>query len=704
MKFKLLWLFAVLSGVLTVLSSAPYDQWYLAYIAFVPLFISARRYSPITQGFAYALCCSVIAVNWWHSTIIFSGLFFIFIVAVLCAAFFLWGYLVAAFRTPATHPLVALLLPGVIWIGIEGILSSEWFGIPCNIGISQYGQPILIQSASLFGIYATSYLIVITNMVLTMLIESIWNGNIRQFKQWGTITTGMVLIAGNVLYGAHRLSIAASLDSPVRVAIIQPVISSDLYRNGWRSQDNRVFIKSTLKQLTERALETQPNILVWPEGGNGYFNMRIASLRDELYHTAIRHNTDLLISSNDLDEQGRIFNSLFSISKQGRLLGRYDKVNLIPGAEDSYTAGTGFHTIETSLGPIGPVICYESNFPSPLRKVARKGAQLLFVTTSDAPFKKTSLTINHTRTAVFRAIENNRWVIHASNTGPSVIVSPLGNVTAETGFYERGFINGGVGYISVMSVFTTFGYLVPMMFSGIMILLLTIRLYENVIGYRIRRSKAIPWRDRPALSQREVEELIKYGLDKVLFKYLPLAVFYGMFLGLIIAASIVVTYKIAQPHAVVRTALKEFLEPLDSFVVDKLTQKFLQAKNNTCGPAVMAYIFSFFGEEVLEDELVRQLPMTDQGTSMLGLKNLAIKYDFAASGVKESYTALMAEPLPVIAYINDSHYVVVINISSDYINLFDPALGHIRLRRAEFEQAWNGYLLLVRMKPIKPSL
>ena len=700
----MLWISAVFSGVLTVLSSAPYDQWYLAYIAFVPLFISTKRCSPAYQGLAFAFCCSVIAVNWWHSTIIFSSLFFIFIVLVLCLAFFLWGYLVATFRTPTTHPLVTVFLPGIIWIGIEGILSSEWFGIPCNIGISQYSQPLLIQSAALFGIYATSYLIVTANMVVTVVIEAVWIGNIHQFRQWGAITAGTALIAGNTVYGMQRLTIAEMLDSPVHIAIIQPVISSDLYRNGWRSQDNRIFIRNTLKQLTQRALATRPDILVWPEGGNGYFNMRIAGLRDELYQTAIRHNTDLLISSNDLDENGRIYNSLFSISKQGRLLGRYDKVNLIPGAEDTYTAGEEFHTIDTSLGPIGPVICYESNFPSPLRKMARKGAKLLFVSTSDAPFKKTSLTINHTRTAVFRAIENNRWVIHASNTGPSVIVSPIGHVTAETGFYERGFINGSIGYISEMSFFTTVGYLVPMLFSGIMLLLLAMRIYARVKFYRAHRNNAIPRGKRSALSQSKVEALVKYWFARITLKFLPPAVLYGLFLALIISISIVVTYRIAQPHAPIQTAIMEFLEPLDSFVIDKLTTKFLQAQKNTCGPAVMAYVFSYFGEEVHEAELVRQLPMTERGTSMLNLKNLANKYGFTASGVKESYTALMLEPLPVIAYINDNHYVVVNKITPDHIYLFDPAIGHIRLHRTDFEQAWNGYLLLVRMKPIRESL
>ena len=75
------WLPSLLSGVLIVLSSAPYDIWYLAYVAYVPLFLAYRNETPVRQGLAYALCCSLVASNWWHSTIIYSALFFILIVS-----------------------------------------------------------------------------------------------------------------------------------------------------------------------------------------------------------------------------------------------------------------------------------------------------------------------------------------------------------------------------------------------------------------------------------------------------------------------------------------------------------------------------------------------------------------------------------------------------------------------------------------------
>ena len=64
----------------------------------------------------------------------------------------------------------------------------------------------------------------------------------------------------------------------------------------------------------------------------------------------------------------------------------------------------------------------------------------------------------------------------------------------------------------------------------------------------------------------------------------------------------------------------------------------------------------------------------------------------------------MQEPLPVIAYINDSHYVVVNKVTSSNIYLFDPLLGHVLVSRKVFEKGWNGYILLVNMKKIKLTI
>ena len=98
------------------------------------------------------------------------------------------------------------------------------------------------------------------------------------------------------------------------------------------------------------------------------------------------------------------------------------------------------------------------------------------------------------------------------------------------------------------------------------------------------------------------------------------------------------------------------------------------------------------------------MKVTEKGSTMLELKNTVIKNGFQAKGVRENYAALMKESLPVIAYINDSHYVVVNKITASTVFLFDPLLGHVQVSRKMFERVWKGYILLVNMKQINKSI
>jgi len=84
------------------------------------------------------------------------------------------------------------------------------------------------------------------------------------------------------------------------------------------------------------------------------------------------------------------------------------------------------------FGPLGVAIGYESNFPSIARKLVQQDAEMLFVSTSDVAFRQTALPLSHMYLSVFRAVENPRWVVHASNGGPSVVVSPYGVIEART--------------------------------------------------------------------------------------------------------------------------------------------------------------------------------------------------------------------------------------------------------------------------------
>lgn len=676
------------------LSSAPFDQWYLAYIAYVPLFIITKNLHAQKQGLAFALTSTVIVANWWHSTIIVTFIFFILILFILGFSFYLWAVLSAQFRTKTSNPFYSIFMPAVIWVGLERILSSEWIGIPCNIGITQTSQPLLIQSASLFGIYTTSFLIVLTNTTLATIIPHLIRKKALSKQQNFTVGLAFLFMLMNIGYGYHALSQQKEVKSLISIAMIQPIISSKLYNDSLINPESRKSIGNILTKLTEKALKEKPDILVWPEGGNGYLNMRNKKLRNRIYKYAEQNKTNLFISSYDIDENGNKYNTLFSISNRGELLGRYDKVLLIPGVEDSYTAGKEFHTISSSYGKVGPSICYESNFPSPLRKLSAQGAELLITSTSDAYFKRTSLTINHTRTAIFRAIENNRWVVHTSNTGPSVIVSPHGIINTSTEFYERGFKIGTVSYIKEKSFFTNYGYLVPIIFALIVLFMISIAGYNSFTQRNLIKKKILH---------------NKIYIFNLTIRSIPFSLIYFLIISLLIYNSIVKVYGMTPVKNIINKdiiafyAIKEFFESSDTSILKNSELEFLQASNPSYGAAALSYIFSYFGHEIHESNLIAQMSVSTKGPSMSKIKETILNNGLQVNILKKSYNDLINEQFPIIAYINNLHYVIINKASSNKIYIFDPLLGHIEVSRQTFQKKWDGNLLLIRTKEIKKS-
>jgi apolipoprotein N-acyltransferase len=92
------------------------------------------------------------------------------------------------------------------------------------------------------------------------------------------------------------------------------------------------------------------------------------------------------------------------------------------------TAGRG----ERPLRGIATPICFEATFPEGARDLVGHGGRLIVTVTNDAWFGLSAQRDAHFAFAVFRAIENRRWMIQSANGGISGAVSPVGKVTAMT--------------------------------------------------------------------------------------------------------------------------------------------------------------------------------------------------------------------------------------------------------------------------------
>jgi predicted amidohydrolase len=136
-------------------------------------------------------------------------------------------------------------------------------------------------------------------------------------------------------------------------------------------------------------------------------------------------------------DAGRIYNTLHLVDAGGRIAGTYRKVHLFSVTDEHryFTPGDRCVVCDTTLGPVGLMICYDLRFPELCRALVLKGAKIVVM-----PAQWPDVRIDRWDIlAQARAIENQIYVIGANRcgmenqtvfSGHSIIVDPAGTVLA----------------------------------------------------------------------------------------------------------------------------------------------------------------------------------------------------------------------------------------------------------------------------------
>ena len=175
------------------------------------------------------------------------------------------------------------------------------------------------------------------------------------------------------------------------------------------------------------------------------------ALIDKIRITAIEMHTPILIGSM-ANEGEHYFNSAFLIGSNGQLMGRYDKIHLVPFGEylplrpilgwinkfvalDDFTSGREYKIF--SIGPLhknfGVLICFEDTLDYLRRNFTNAGADFMVNMTNDAWFRDTKAPFLHLQAAVFGSVENHRSLARAANTGVSALIDPWGRIKVVAG-------------------------------------------------------------------------------------------------------------------------------------------------------------------------------------------------------------------------------------------------------------------------------
>ena len=235
----------------------------------------------------------------------------------------------------------------------------------------------------------------------------------------------------------------------VRVAAIQMTSTPD--RSANLHQARRLFLE---------ALSHQPYLVSFPESfsflsGRGKELLNGAeTLQDVTVETLQEwcaeygvwiHAGGIFLKSK---KRNKITNTSLLISPQGEIVSKYHKIHLFNAAlsgdkaayKESKTvkAGRKIVTAKLPFGVVGFSVCYDLRFPELFRKLADKGAHIIFI-----PAAFTALTgkAHWDVLTRARAIENQVFVIAAAQTGSPYpgrityghtrIIDPWGRVIAE---------------------------------------------------------------------------------------------------------------------------------------------------------------------------------------------------------------------------------------------------------------------------------
>ncbi len=487
---------ALLSGILSAVALptviGPYrlpDLGFLAWVGLVPLYLYLKK------GNAKAFRAGFLFSAAYHGL----SLYWIFIAMHRYGEIPVWGSLLGTL-------LVVLFLSLLVGAGIALAQALSRRGVPLaiafplasvfqsfvvnffpfggfpwtNIAYTQRSFLLLLQILDLTGIYGITFLILLANSFVAEVI--LWMRKKRRapvsLAGWFLILCVSVLFYGKVRLEEVRKNFQQR--EKLRIALIQGNVPQD---EKWIEEKVNEIIARHLV-LSRRAQKA--DLLIWPEAAYP------AVIPPQLTRVDFFKSLSLPLLMGVVTYEGRIpaewpplpddhefvlHNSAILVQPGGEIVDRYDKTHLVPMGEyvpmgrflffltqivpsiSSFTPGKEPRLMKLPVqdNQFGVTICYEDLFPEISRKLTKQGADFLVNLTNDAWYEKSSAVFQHFDFSRYRAIENRRAMVRATNTGETGFFSPTGEVIASAPVFEEAVLTSEIPLGGVESFYTRFG-------------------------------------------------------------------------------------------------------------------------------------------------------------------------------------------------------------------------------------------------------
>jgi len=492
-------LLSLLSGILLIFSFPNFDLEFLAWFALVPLFYSIDGkglYHSFKLGF-FTGFVSFLGILYWiivavhtygNVSFILSGLILLLLVTYLSLFTGAFTFLTRLIQTRSG--IQTILFTPILWVALEYLRSFLLTGFPwAYLGHTQYLNLPFIQMADITGVYGLSFVILSVNASLYWVLHQ-WPKRTFPFKE---VAITVLILLSFLIYGyvkIRHVDRETIKSPPLKLALVQGNIDQSIK---W----DKSFQLETLKiyrRLSMRVAEDKPDLIIWPETATPFFFQEAKEYQPIVLEIPEKTNAFLLFGTPFYKiEKGKVnyYNSAFLISPSKKLIGKYDKIHLVPFGEyiplrkllffiessigegiGNFKPGKESFNFSLPQGKFGVLICFEIIFPDLCRRFVKDGADFLVTITNDAWFGRTSAPYQHLSMATFRAIENRVFIARAANTGISAFIDPKGKIVDQGGIFAEEAMNGTIHLSRNKTFYTLYGDVFAWICSGFSIFFL----------------------------------------------------------------------------------------------------------------------------------------------------------------------------------------------------------------------------------------
>ncbi|WP_167496486.1 apolipoprotein N-acyltransferase [Desulfopila sp. IMCC35006] len=471
------------------------EIWPILLVALIPLLYSLFGVNTRSAIFC-GLSCGLVHFTlllYWIVTVLskYGGLhWFLAVPALLLLALYMSLYfalfaLLARFILLVFPAAVSVWLLPALWVGVDWLRAVLFTGFPwMDLGYGLFEVPVLVQIADLVGHYGVTFLVVLVNTCLMLILRLIVTRKTSVVTYAFVLVPVLCLLGGAGAYSTNRFAeeqqTSAAPDTPrITVGIVQGNVDQSVKWSPAQQQDT---VENYLRQTQALFVSSHPSLVVWPETALPFYPP--SSEYMQLLRDMVAGNSFALLTGapwyeiiDRKEKKVNFFNSALLLQPDGQYGGKYYKTHLVPFGEyvplkkflpflaplveavGDFRVGRIEHPLTWQQARAGVLICFESVFPDLSRQWVLAGANMLVNLTNDAWYGKSSAPHHSLAMAVLRAVETRRSLVRSANTGISAFVSPAGTILRQSELFVPWAATSEVTLSQELTIWARYGYL-----------------------------------------------------------------------------------------------------------------------------------------------------------------------------------------------------------------------------------------------------